>query len=321
VRLLRDEVARGDDLIRTLKGAHGTFTDEEINAHIAAITARQQALKYAESEKRDELGALYTSPKSEHELIDMLQRAQHLQKVFVDTRDEKELSEIVYQLDYIIKDIRNWPGDEVSASRLDELLQSQSANQEKSFLSHLEEKDIEVAWCESIYQALSSEKIRKAYQCSKEWAEIRYFEKPQILALNEEKARSLQREISAMPTFLSDIDRERLQQMLETISTHLYSLEENKRREEVEDWFNQFEGVDINVLEQHEITRSLKVLSSPPHLLDKEQSLQVRRLEQQLQSTLDRISVADILQRIAQLPHEIQREIISTIETTLVKGI
>lgn len=321
VRVLRDEVTRGDELISTLKSALGTFTEEEVNAHVAAITVRQQTLKQAEAEKRNELGALYTPPGSEHELIEMLQRAKHLQKVFVDTRDEAELSEIVYQLDYILKDVRNWPDNTVGASRFEEILKIQSASQETVFLSHLEDKEIEVAWLESIYKVLSLEKISEAYQRSKDWTEVRYYEEDKIGALTEDKARSLQREIRAMPDFLADNDKERLERQLGIITAHLSVLEENRYREEVHTWLDQFEKFDIEALGPNAVTSYLNIISSPPHMLNNEESMKVKNLELQLQYKLDRISVDDILRRINQLPREVQREIIVAVDYNLSKDV
>ncbi|PSU20071.1 hypothetical protein [Photobacterium kishitanii] len=317
VRVLRDDYARGDELIVTLKGALGTFTEDEINAHISAIIARQRLLKKAESEKRNELGALYTAPISEQELYDMLYRARHLQKVFVGTRDEQEVSDIIYQLSYILNDIQSWPVDDISASRLDELLNVQISEQSNNFLTHLEEKDIEQAWFGDIYQVIATERIKKAYLRSKEWTSSRYLEKDQVTQLDFQCALEVQRDIEAMPNYLAYDERDKLEKLLNTIKEHCRMLEVIRCRNEVSAWLSEFIDMNIETLSENEISQYLSKLGKPPHELEESDWEVACAVEKRLQSKLDRMSVDHILTRILELPIASQQEIIQALKVNL----
>ncbi|MEZ8965067.1 hypothetical protein BCS96_09190 [Vibrio breoganii] len=317
VRVLRDDIAQGDKLISTLKGAFDTFTKEEIEAHIKAIEGRQKILRQSEKDKREELGVLYNVPNSEHDLREMLQRTLHLQKVFVETRDEQELSEILYQLNYILKDIQNWPEDDVSATRLESLLKRQSEIQEKVFLENLEEQDIETAWTESIYKIISDERIRGAFQRSKEWADTRYLSRDEIRNLDINAAKSLQLEIVSLPSFIADSERQQLASMEEVLNERVLSLEVEKRSNIMQKWLSTFEDLDVQLLAHHDITRYLKEINSPPFTLNAVESATALEVEKRLQSALDTISVDNILQRISQLSRGMQKEILMAIEVSL----
>ncbi len=56
VKELRDQVARGEELIKAITSAKNVLTSEEISAYVTAIKARQDTLKKADKERREELG-------------------------------------------------------------------------------------------------------------------------------------------------------------------------------------------------------------------------------------------------------------------------
>lgn len=317
VRELRDQIARGDELITTLKAASGTFTEEEINAYIGAISARQQELKSAVVKKNEELGVLYQSPQSESDLALILERANYQRKIFAGTPDEPEVNDILYQLEYILNDIKSWPNDDISASRLDELLSEQSAQHFQRFTEHLEVKDMEAVWGDNLYQIVSLERIEKAKHRSIEWAQSRYLSNDKIAFLNVQQAKDLLREVEAMPAFLASEEREMLSQLFHAVSAHLEMLEECLRREEIQEWLELFAIMDAGNLEPHEILSYLSRLASPPHALDRVQAATVNEFELCLQTQLDRMSTDNILQRIHQLPRSNQQEILIVLKATL----
>lgn len=317
VRELRDQITRGDELTTTLKAASATFTEEEINAHISAISARQQELKGAIAKKNEELGALYQTPQSESDLAYVLERANYQRKIFAGTPDESEVNEILYQLQYVLNDIKSWPNDDISANRLEELLSEQSAQHFQNFTEHLEAKDMEAVWDADLYQIVALERIEKAKQRSLEWAQARYLSEDKIGQLNVQQAMALLREVQAMPAFLANEELEMLKQLLHAVSSHLEVLEASLRREEVQKWLAPFAIIDARDLEQHEILSYLTRLASPPHALDKVQAATVTEFERCFQTQLDRISADNILQRIHQLPRSNQQEILIALKVTL----
>ncbi|WP_161795042.1 hypothetical protein [Arsukibacterium sp. MJ3] len=318
VRTLRDDYARGDQLISTMQSASATFTSEEINAHVAIISARQKVLKNAELEKREELGLLYNAPQSEQELNDILQKAEHLQKVFSDTRDENEIKDIIFQIKFILNDIRGWTEREISVTRLQELLIAQSFEHERNYIEQLEAKGTEPVWSEDIYKMVALERIDRVKQRSKTWVDARYLSPSEVLTLDAQRTQMLKTELEFAPTFLSDEHSEKLNDMLHMVKKHLFNLEEEKRSLDVQVWLAQFQKLDnIAALEPQTVLRYLALISKPPHILNDSESHVTSEIEQLLQERSDRVSVDGIMKRIEQLPRNMQQDIHTSLEKVL----
>ncbi|GLP97003.1 hypothetical protein [Paraferrimonas sedimenticola] len=315
VRELRDEVSKGDELIEAIKAATDALTEAEIDAHVKAISARQELLRKEDAERRKSLGELYTIPSSEQGVREALLKAKHLRQVFLDTRDEQEISEIVFQLEYMINDFASWPVEGVSATRLAELLLNQSAQQAKAYLELLDEKDIEALWLENIYEIVASQRIESAFQQSHSWTNTRIIDSDKIASLPLSKCEELIEEFSSVPVFISEEDKSKIDDCLTQVSSRATNLKNALMRLKVKEWVESAsKSIDIDRLTPHEAKGILAKLASPPFPLNAEEMQTIEAMESTLQSYLDQVSLDDILERINKLPIEKRKEILNTLE-------
>lgn len=318
VKELRDQVARGEELIKAIESAKNVLTNDEINAYVAPIKARQEVLKKADKERREELGLLYQTPKSEHELADLLARTRVLQRCFHGTRDETDISEIIYQLEYIKNDLTLWPTKEMSADRLATLLLTQIKQQEAAFLKVLDEQELEPVWPDNIYEILANERINYSVKQSKNWVHSRTSHLSEINQLSKLQCDELKSELEAAPGFLSDPDRKIILDLLHEIDCRLDVIERDETVQKNNEWLSRFpSSEDIAKLTQVETQNWLQQAEAMPSSMDNNGWAKISTIQKELKSRLDALSAQDIIQRIIRLPENRQIEILKTLEEAL----
>lgn len=320
VRDLRDEIAKGDMLIQGIQAAESVLEAEEVRARIKAIEKRQQRLHVALHHQLDALGALYSvSFDTAESLRETLAKANRLREIFVGTRDEREVSELVIQLERILADVAAWETGEASLERLVDLLQQQIRRQLIELNAFLAEKEIEPAWLmESIYQALAASRINAARRRSADWLAPRMALAEQIGELARERCIALEQELMAAPGYLSSDDRAQVERLLDAVQRRRSELDEQARRARVTAWQQRFLALDaISRLERYETEQLLKALREPPEeLLPEEQAL-IQPIMAQLTAHLDRMSMDEIIARIERLSTERQRQLLSLLSERL----
>ncbi|MCW8885042.1 MAG: hypothetical protein OQK12_07270, partial [Motiliproteus sp.] len=129
VRELRDEIAKGDELIESVNKASTVLQPNEIEVRTSGIRKRQEQLKAALDRARSKLGNLYQAPESEPDLKDVLAHANRLRSVFVGTPDELEIKDIIMQINRIFDDIAAWDVADLGANRVKEVILDQIKRQ------------------------------------------------------------------------------------------------------------------------------------------------------------------------------------------------
>ncbi|WP_281715757.1 hypothetical protein [Alteromonas sp. CyTr2] len=311
VKELRDQVARGEELIKAITSAKNVLTSEEISAYVTAIKARQDTLKKADKERREELGLLYETPKSEQALAELLSRARVLHQCFLGTRDETDISEVIYQLEHIINDITLWPSSEMSADRLEALLLAQIQQQEAIFSKTLEEQDLEPAWPDNIYEILAHERINNLVKQSNNWVLSRTTNISEINQLSKLQCVELKRELEAAPGFLTEHDRKTVADLLSELDGRLDAIERDENFQNNHNWLSQFPSSErIANLNQAETNKWLQRAEAVPSSMDESGWEKIDKIQKELKSRLDNLSAEDIIQRIIQLPERQQREVL-----------
>lgn len=318
VKELRDQFARGEELIKAIESAKNVLTNDEINAYVAPIKARQEALKKADKERCEELGLLYQTPKSEHELADLLARTRVLQQCFIGTRDETDISEIIYQLEHIKNDLTLWPTTEMSADRLATLLLTQIKQQEAAFLKVLDEQDLEPVWPDNVYEILANERINYSVKQSKNWVHSRTYHLSEVNQLSKMQCVELKSELEAAPGFLSDSDRKIILDLLHEIDCRLDVIERDETVQKNNEWLSKFPSSEVIAkLTQVETQNWLEQAEVTPSNMDDNGWAKIGTIQKELKSRLDALSTQDIIQRIIRLPENRQIEILKTLEEAL----
>jgi hypothetical protein len=320
VREMRDAISEGNGLISGLQAAESVLKGHEISARIDAIMNRQKRLKDAIDRHKNALGALYELlPKSEDALHDTMINAIRLREIFVGTKDQSEVSEIIVQLERLLSDIAAWENMDVSVERLEELLQKKVQAQLIEMESYLNEKDIDSAWDFSeIYNAIKNDRIKKARKRSEIWLASRLINDDQIVALSKIRTIELEAELTAAPIYLSEIERTKVESLLNTLQTRRAILEEQERREKVALWQQSFLDLrDIEHLSKHETEQNLRALQNPPEELLPSEHARMQLIVINLTTHLDKIGIDELIDRIGRLSLDAQHRLLKIISDRL----
>jgi hypothetical protein len=320
VRDLRDEIAKGDALIQGVRQAASALSAEEIDARVRAIQQRQARLNDMLKRQREALGGLYALPlTSEASLREALAKTQRLRDIFVGTPDEREVSDMVVQLERMLAAVSAWETGDVSVERLSELLRHYIENQLPALNAFLAEQEIESPWdLAAIFQALASERIHRARRRSADWVQPRQALSNSIDTGDEAQCRALEQELAAAPGYLSDADRLQVTQWLDTVRGRRALLEDQARRARFQVWWRGFAALgEVSVLDRYETERLLKALRHPPDELRPEEQATRQPLVAKLTAHLDQISMDEMIVRIEQLPTARQHQLLAWLVTRL----
>ncbi|MBE0471156.1 MAG: hypothetical protein IBX55_16800, partial [Methyloprofundus sp.] len=242
VRDLRDEIAKGDELIKGLKAAHSVLSADEINARIKAIENRQNRLRIMLKQHTKVLGDLFSlSLEKEEMLRETMAKANRLRDIFVGTADENEISDIVNLLKHILEDVSAWgEGRADSPDKLDEFLTYQIERQLAELDKWLEDQEIEPAWdLKSIYKDLVTERLNKARKRSADWLASRMPLIEKLDSLDIVDCGVLEKELANAPSYLSNDDQMKVEHHLDSVHVRYAQLSEALRRSKVESWQQQ----------------------------------------------------------------------------------
>jgi hypothetical protein len=316
VRDLRDAIAKGDHLIEAIRTAATALTSEEVVARTNAVKFRQELLKAALEKRQQALGDLYSmSVASQAALEAALVNVRRLRGVFVETRDEQEISDMVAQLERVHADITAWETGEINPERLGELLQRHIQHQTSELGDFLDAQEIDPAWdLKAIYQAIAEERVNAQKRRSAEWLTPRLALGEQISQLDSTRCDLVAKELMLAPSYLSYDDRQQAEKLLREVNERIAELAEQHRHEQASKWLQRYLALSeskIASLDRFETEQYLKELRNPPVDLVHEERTDVEPILTRLMTHLDHISMDEILGRIERLPIEQQRQLLS----------
>ena len=322
VRELRDEISRGDELIEAVRATVSALSAAEISARVNAIQQRQHRLNERLQQQRDALGGLYDWPLAHEAAVqEALIKARRLRGIFVDTRDEGEVSGMVTQLESLLAAVAAWETGEVGVERLKALLQGHIERELPELHARLAGKEIEPAWdLAAVFQALADERIHLARQRSANWLRPRTALSNQIDSLDPDHCKAFEQELKVAPGYLSNADLTEVEHLLEAVRQRRSTLEEDARQTRITAWRNPFLAIsdyEVRALAKHETEQWLKTLRQPPDELRPEEQAVLQPIMAQLTAHLDQMSIDEILSRIAQLPVARQRQLLAVLTERL----
>jgi hypothetical protein len=320
VRYMRDEISRGDELIRGVQTATTALSDSEISAYTSAIKQRQEKLKSGITLQKDALGALYDGQLSDSETLrGTLTKINHLREIFVGSPDERDVDELAVQLHRIMSDFSIWENSDVAVERLEEILESQVSTQLALMGKFLEEKDIDPVWdMPSTYEMLKKERLQVAHQRSMDWVVSRMEQLNSIPSFDEKDCEMLERELVSVPSYLSKEHRSQISQLEGSLGNRAAELKSLKRLQSVADWQKQFfEIEEIESLDRLTTEKLLVEIDGPPFDMRSEELEKIEPVRSRLTAHLDQISMDDLFRRIEQLKPEKQQQLLKLLSELL----
>lgn len=316
VRELRDEISRGDELIAAVQATASALSAAEINARVKAIQQRQRRLNERLQQQRDALSGLYDWPLTHEAAVqEALIKTQRLRGIFVDTRDEGEVSAMVMQLESLLAAVAAWETGEVGVERLQALLQGHIERELPELYALLAGKEIEPAWdLAAVFQTLANERIHAAQQRSTYWLTPKLAQIQRLDALDAEGCRAFEQELQAAPGYLSGADRAEVQRLLEAVRDRRSTLEEQARQARITAWRNPFLAIsdrEVSALAKHETESLLKALRQPPDELRPEEQAVLQPILERLTAHLDQMSMDELISRIDRLPITQQHQLLA----------
>jgi len=322
VRELIDAIAKGDKLIEVLETATDVLQPREITSRSKAIKLRQEVLQNQLRRHRDKLGSIYDPFENESALLEKLIKIRQLQRIFIDTRDESELQDLLAQLERIQAHISTWETGDIDPERCNELLQQQIPDHIQELQDFLNTQEIDEAWdLESIYWAIAKERVNLLVKRSSEWLKPWAALSQEIASMEKSRCLFLERKLIAAPHYLSTNDREATNTLLGTVQQRLKTIDDQIRLKTVADWQSRLpKPSDIDAFDKTITERHLHLLRSPPcELLPEEQSA-VEPILSKLTEHLDQISMDEIIGRIECLPLDRQRKLLEELARRFADG-
>jgi len=312
VRELIDQITQGDRIMEALASVKEVLDSDEFNARIGSIKSRQEKLQAILKRHRESLGRLYSNIESERALQEVLVKARYLRDIFVETRDEQELSDLLFQLESIQANISSWESGDVSPERLSELLEQQIPHQVHDLRELLESRDIEPAWdLDALYMTLSAERINSLRVRSSEWLRPKLALESQIPQMDHHLCKALERELAEAPFYLARDDTKHVERLSAMARLRREELEERQRLDKVATWQAPFLSLfDIEMLDLRTTELLLKNIRNPPCELIQQEEVILESIEAKLIAHLDYLSMDEIIGRIERLPIERQRELL-----------
>ena len=208
----------------------------------------------------------------------------------------------------------------VSTDRLAELLQRHIQHQMAELRDFLEVQEIEQTWdLEAIYQAIAAERVAAQERRSSEWMLPRREIAERLPTLDASQCAAFERELMAVPVYLSANDRDQVGQLLLSAQNHRAELMEQARRSQVVSWQTRYLSLgNIKDMNQQETERLIKELRTPPVELTMEEQAIIEPVLSRLIERLDQISLDEIIGRIERLSAEQQRQILLILSERLV---
>jgi len=321
VRTLRDEMTQGDGLIKAVQAAGAILSEAEIAPRVRAIQARQEKFREALKRRSEALGVLQmTPPDSEGALREARVKANRLREVFAETPDEVSISEMVAQIEYLLADIAAWPAGDTSPERLEELLNLQVEHQAAALCADLDAKELDPAWPDlvAIYRAVAQERIDAARRRSAAWVQPRLALASAIESFDLARCIALEQELIATPSFLGDEDRVHAGALLAVVQQRRILMEEQARHAAVTTWQQRFPTLmEIENLAHHDTERLLREVRTPPCELTQDEQERLAPIAGRLVAHLDRLSLDELYQRIAQLAQAQQRQLLERLTELL----
>lgn len=320
VRHLRDEIAKGDELVKGVQGATGALTDTEIRAYIQAIKQHQEKLKVALTRQQGTLVTLYDMQlDSQQALHEVLTKINHLRDIFIDTPDESDIGELTVQLQRVLSDISSWGDNDVAVDRLEELLMHQVDHQLTAMGEYLEEREIDPAWDMSeIYKSLAEERLEAARRRSAEWAQPRLALAEKVKTLDQRECASLTQELGSAPAYLSHDHAAQIGLLLQSVESRLADLQDLERSEKVAEWLKRYHDLaDVEKLDHLATEKMLSEIRNPPCELRSEELVKIKPIANLLTAHLDQMSMDDLFARIELLQEEHQRHLLKRLAALL----
>jgi hypothetical protein len=320
VRDLRDAVTLGDNLINAVEAAHTVLNPHEISARVDAIKVYQSKVKVMLKRQTDQLGGFFgLLLEKEDDLHASLAKANRMRGIFVGTSDEVEVTDIIFQLEYILKDINGWECVDINPESLQDILLQQVQRQARELSELLETKEIDPAWdINAIYHALVKERVDSIRKKSSDWIEGRekLLSGIDSLALNE--CDVLEKDLMSPPAYLSTEHVLKIEKYQRVSHERVMKLREEVRHSTIKLWQLPFlELTDVDGMTKYGIEVLLKDLNNPPVELTSEEKNSLTSIEEVLTSSLDQKSVNEIISRIERLSVNAKTEIFDFLKKLL----
>jgi hypothetical protein len=307
VQELTDELKQGDDLLNILRNIPDkVLSDAENQAYRGAIIKRQALLKQAVDARNaaltalDDLGILTAEA-----LAEATAEVERVRLLFIGRRDEEQINDLANLLGRIKADMGAWDAGEIRVERLSELLTEQIDHQLAELQVWLEQQDIEPPpqWdLETIYRALAAERVDAARRRSADWLRPRLLKDEDVTQIDQTRCASLVQELESAPSYLSNADRNVVDQQLTALRRRMETLADQLRSAQVATWRQKLTPIEApNSLDRANTEMLLRLLEDPPCVLNPDESAWQRAAIDRLTEHLDALSLDDLVARIERL--------------------
>ena len=320
VRQLRDLISRGESLIESLKSATTAMTQEEISARCEPIQKRIVALEAAVKSRRDELEQLLRTPNDELGLKELLLKAERFQALFVGTQDQADISEMIIQAQRMLADLNEWGAEaSLSPERTKAVISRQIEQQLIDFNAFLDDAEYDPLWdTRSLYEKCLEDRITKAARKSEHWVTLRLLTNDELQHQDYEQCLQMQRELTELPVFLAESDKEVALAFKETIEQRIGEFEEVKRQKSAQEWLNSLIRLEtVETTSLFDARQQLAQLQNLPSYLGDHERNYAEELRVALTQRVDHLSMDDIINRIQHLTTSQQQELFSKLKNML----
>ena len=187
------------------------------------------------------------------------------------------------------------------------------------FNTFLDDAEYDPLWdTRSLYEKCLKDRITKAARKSENWVTLRLLTDDELQHQDYEQCLQMQSELTELPVFLAESDKEEALAFKETIEQRIGEFEEVKRQKIAQEWLNSLIKLEtVETTSLFDARQQLAQLQNLPPYLGNYERNHAEELRITLTQRIDQLSMNDILDRIKHLTTIQQKELLNTLKNML----
>lgn len=323
IREVNDRIDYAERLIALLSEALKTLSmAEDVRELIAQLRDKQTELRDFRTARRDVYSRLFDlTPTTLEEASDVKYRLGMSSQQFLETKAHAEIQQRLASCSALTKLYAQLDTIEAAEDQLVHSLQAAYASSaymlpEDHGVDEEGEPELDLEWMHACVTEYVRQREAVSVERSAVWLNATLDELAIYQRDEERLLAGVPVTASGIPAFLSQRDRLRVLDEIETANVESARARERVRARKMETWANRLrEQVSTATLSKHQCNEFLTALQSPPSYVEPVDLEGMGELRQRVERRLDEFDISDLVARIEAMPSEKRRALLDRLHT------